>query len=455
MPRRDRPARRWHRRARHALGHSLRVRLVASFLLLAMAVAATFIYGMQKALSVGWREAARPLVSDYVDRLVSDIGSPPSVERAQALTQHLPISVRIAGPVVNWQSNPQSDVFLHHRNPHDEWQDGPPRLLARTTTDGHRIELGINISAWENQPHRVGWFTLMGILTLTALAYGYVRRLLLPLDDIRAGAQRFGSGAFGEAIPIRRRDELGQLAADVNTMASSIHQMLEAKRGLLLAISHELRSPLTRARLNTELLPEVGDVAPRREALLRDLAVMRDLVTDLLESERLGQGHSALHLESVDVAELVRELVASLHVPLHNAPDVQVELDVAAGLPALQLDRTRIRLMLRNLLDNAMRHSGGAAQAPALAVWQGAANERPVLNIAVRDYGPGVAHDVLPHLAEPFYRPDSARGRTEGGVGLGLYLCKLVALAHGGSLLIANAEPGLLVTVALPFPVGH
>ena len=103
-------------------------------------------------------------------------------------------------------------------------------------------------------------------MALTALAYGYIRRLLRPLDDIRDGAQRFGSGAFGQPIPIRRRDELGQLATDVNTMAASLHQMLEAKRGLLLAISHELRSPLTRARLNTELLPEAGDVAPRREA---------------------------------------------------------------------------------------------------------------------------------------------------------------------------------------------
>ena len=69
------PKRRWHRRAQHALGHSLRVRLVALFLLLALALAATFIFGMQKALSVGWRVAARPLVSDYVDRLVAEIGS--------------------------------------------------------------------------------------------------------------------------------------------------------------------------------------------------------------------------------------------------------------------------------------------------------------------------------------------------------------------------------------------
>ena len=67
----------------------------------------------------------------------------------------------------------------------------------------------------------------------------------------------------------------------------------------------------------------------------------------------------------------------------------------------------------------------------------------------MRDYGPGVDADALPHLAEPFYRPDSARGRSAGGVGLGLYLCKLVAQAHGGSLALHNAQPGLEVTVTL------
>jgi signal transduction histidine kinase len=294
----------------------------------------------------------------------------------------------------------------------------------------------------------VGWFTLAGILALTALAYAYVRHLLRPLDDIRAGAQRFGSGAFGEPIPVRHRDELGQLASDVNAMARSIHQMLDAKRALLLAISHELRSPLTRARLNTELLPEApDDVAARREALLRDLGEMRDLVTDLLESERLGQGHAALQLEPVDLPALVREVVDAL-AQTHGGTVPTVALEMEAGLPALQLDRARMRLLLRNLLDNALRHSADAEQAPLLRLHRAAPDAGVV--ITVRDHGPGVAPSALPHLAEPFYRPDTARGRSAGGVGLGLYLCKLVAQAHGGSLDIANTQPGLAVTVTLP-----
>ena len=436
----------WHQRARHALGYSLRLRLVAVFLLLAIALAATFTFGMQKALSVGWRMAARPLVSDYVDRLAADIGNPPSIDRAQALTRHLPVSVQISGPVVNWHSKPQADTTYrnYRRISPDEWQDGPPRLLTRTTADGHRIDLGVSVAAWEKQPHRVGWYTLACILALTALAYGYIRRLLRPLDDIRMGAQRFGSGDFAQPIPVRRRDELGQLATDVNAMAGSIHQMLEAKRGLLLAISHELRSPLTRARLNTELLPEVGAVAARRNALLRDLGEMRDLVTDLLESERLGQGHAALQLEAVDLAELIQEVAQAAF------PASPVLLDLARDVPTLQLDRTRMRLLVRNLLDNALRHSADRDQPPTIRLHCADLTLGRAVCISVRDYGPGVDEDVLPRLSEPFYRPDSARGRTAGGVGLGLYLCKLVAQAHGGSLRLRNAQPGLEVVLTLP-----
>jgi signal transduction histidine kinase len=281
-------------------------------------------------------------------------------------------------------------------------------------------------------------------LLLTLFAFLYIRRLLRPLDDIRAGAQRFGAGDFVQPIAVKRPhhpDELGELATTINTMGADIHQMLEAKRTLLLAISHELRSPLTRARLNTELLPETPELQPSREALLRDLALMRDLVTDLLESERLASPHAALNREPTDIAALVVEVVAGLD----GAPAVTLLLP--ADLPPMALDRTRLRLLLRNLLDNALRHSEGAPQPPTLQVTR---QDDGTVSIRVRDFGPGVPPHQLPHLAQPFYRPDAARTREGGGVGLGLYLCKLVALAHGGTFTVRNAQPGLEVCVVVP-----
>jgi signal transduction histidine kinase len=443
---------RWPQRVRHALAHSLRVRLVALFLLLALAMAATFLFGMQRALSVGWRDAARPLMADYVDRLAAEIGSPPSVERAQALVQRLPITVRISGPQVNWRSHPDTlerSARWRDRWAEDDWHRNEPRLLERAMPDGHRIQFGLSVQVWQDRPRLVGWITLAVLLALTALAYARVRRLLRPLDDIRAGALRFGQGDFGQPIPVHhaaRPDELGELAATINTMGGDIHQMLDAKRALLLAISHELRSPLTRARLNTELLPESPDVQPSRDALLRDLGLMRDLITDLLESERLASPHAALQREPTDLAALVNEVVANLS----GAPTVQQH--IAPDLPTLALDRTRVRLLLRNLLDNALRHSVGASQPPTIDVQadQPAAEQGQGVRITVRDHGPGVPEEQLPHLAQPFYRADAARERTTGGVGLGLYLCKLVAQAHGGTFSVRNAQPGLEVSITLP-----
>ena len=441
--------------AGHSLRHSLRLRLVLVFLLLALAMTGAFLYGMQKALSVGWRDAARPLAADYVDRLAAEVGSPPSIERAQALVQRLPLSLRISGPRINWQSEPATHESWRRRGWMDDDTDmasesGDAKFLQRTTADGHRIVFGPSTARWQQQPRRVGWYTLGTLLLLTALAYAYVRRLLRPLDDIRAGARRFGHGDFSAPIPVRRNDELGTLAGDVNAMAQAIHQMLESKRGLLLAISHELRSPLTRARLNTELLPESGEVEPLRGALLRDLAARRDLITDLLESERLGRGHAALQLEATDLAALVREAVQASGAP-------RVDLKLPAAMPLLPLDRSRMRLVLRTLLDNALRHSADADEPPEIrliAEGEGEGEQAGWL-LSVRDHGPGVPEAILPHLAEPFYRPDAARERSTGGVGLGLYLCKLVALAHGGRFSVRNAAPGLEVRIVLLADAGE
>ncbi len=421
----------WRRRWRH----SLRLRLITVFLLLALGMAAVFMGGMQRAFSSGWRDAARPLITDYMDRLVAELGTPPDPGRAQALAARLPIAIRIEGPQVNWQSHPGRPERRGFEARANDW-------LSRSSADGHRVSFGLGTVAWQGGPHRMwGWITLALLLALIAGAYAYVRRLLRPLDDIRAGAERFGRGVFDAPIPLRRRDELGELAQRINTMAHDIEGMLDAKRALLLALSHELRSPLTRARLNAELLPTTpeGRGAGEREraALLRDLGQMRDLISDLLESERLASPHAALQREPVDLAALVRETVAEL--PAATA----VALELAPGLPPLALDRTRIRLLLRNLLDNALRYSVDAAQPPRIALTPEAGG----VMLEVRDFGPGVDAAQLERLTEPFYRADSARQRATGGVGLGLYLCRLVAQAHGTQLELRHAEPGLRVRV--------
>jgi len=430
--------------------HSVKLRLLLVFLLLAFSLAFLFIGGAKRAFTLGWQEAARPLLMDYVSRLSEEVapGGRPDQARAEALVRRMPVlTIAISGPRLQWRSHPDEAPphWRRARNGEEaEWQ----ALVQRRTDDGHLIEFGLHEPAMGQRQH-LFVLALLALLAVTALAYLYVRQLLRPLDHIRAGALRFGAGDFSQPIELprrRRRDELGELAGTINTMGQDIHQMLQAQRALLLAISHELRSPLTRARLNTELLPESPEVNPQREALLRDLAEMARLISDLLESERLSGRHGVLQREPTDVAELARELLAELALTRPEARDIR--LRVQQGLPRdVSLDRVRVRLLLRNLLDNALRHGAGASEPPELRL---EAAEDGALRLVVRDHGPGVPEAQITQLAQAFYRPDSARTRDAGGVGLGLYLCRLVAQAHGGRLEIRNAGPGLAVSVTLP-----
>lgn len=491
------------------LQRSLKLRIVLVFVLLALALMMLFWQGAQRVVVLGWREAAKPLLTDYVSHLAADIvvdGSP-QVERAQALVARLPVTVDIRGPAVNWSSHPGQTAGWG-----GEGFGNRVSILSRDSPDGHQIRFGIDRAVFG--PHRHGFLIGLSVLLgLTFLAWLYVRHQLSPLDAIGAGAARFGRGDFSRPIPAHhagRPDELGKLASTVNIMGEDIRQMLDAKRTLLLAISHELRSPLTRARLHTELLPEDdADVRPQRSALMRDLQEMSRLIADLLESERLAGRHAALQREPVALPALVASVCEELRARYPRTAEVHLHAD--AALPVLQLDAARMRLLMRNLLDNALRHgapatgvavaasavgtpsSSSAASAPPVRCTtpEGKADEHvlPVsekgfagasgatevhgagsvceqheakppevrlcslpdggVRIEVRDFGPGVPEDQIPRLAQAFHRPDSARTRRAGGVGLGLYLCRLVAEAHGGRFEVANAHPGLRATVSL------
>ena len=471
---------------------SLGARLVGLFIVLAVASAGTFVLGQHMRRLVDLREYLRPLVTNYTDTLVAEIGSPPDVDRARLLTQRLPLHIRIEGPDINWDSadepppprppegmgpgrpprhpvvtlpngDPLPLVVPEPRRPPEHMRDGPPPRsgahmpshltlatevdpslwrVVRRLPDGHRIVFSLADMSHEARAEHVGWATLAVLLLLTGFAYAVVRHMLHPLVALREGAVRYGQGDFSTPIVPRNRDELGDLAEQINAMAARLHHMLDAKRQLLLAISHELRSPLARARMNTELLDESGE----REALLRDLGEMRDLITDLLESERLADvqagGHAVLQTEPTTLSDLVHEQCDA------QAAAGTLRLQLGEPLPALPLDRARIRLLLRNLVDNALRHGADAAEVPLVS-----AQATPEsLRLVVRDFGPGMDEAQLQHAAEAFYRADAARLRSTGGVGLGLYLCKLVAEAHGGTLALRNAHPGLEITVALPRP---
>lgn len=437
------------------LGRSLSFRLLAIFLVMGV----LFAYGA--VLGIRWvyvTDDLRELVSGHlrlhVEYVRNDIGDPPRIENARAITNKVPVDIRIAGPGVDWASDPafpsleelrfgSSDVFSDEA---DAWLsdlDG----VEFATHDAHgflRIDQG-NYSIIVATPkiaQRAAERSLTPIiigfgLFLVLLAYLAVRWLFKPIRAIRYGAAQIGRGHFDYRITEVRRDQLGDLADDINKMAWDVQRMLDAKRQLLYGISHELRSPLSRMKLGLEL---AGNDA---ENLNLDVEEMEKIIATLLEAERLNSRHAAIQISRVPAKQLVEALVADYFLREEDRVRIAIDEDLH-----INVDEARATLMMKNLISNALRYS--RAESGPVDVEIETSDDAWL--IRVRDRGPGIPDDQIEHLGEPFFRGDPSRTRNTGGSGLGLYLARLVAKAHGGSLrLDTDYRDGACFVVTLPF----
>ncbi len=375
--------------------------------------------------------------------IVSDIGTPPDLSKASVLIQELPISLVITGPDLLWQSDTQT-IDLQHIGVMHSLSDTvkvvrSKRTKALQVTRGEfEYYLFRKADMISDDDSLVAY-----IAFLLALFFNYwlVRRLLKPIHLLKDGAERISQGELDYRVRHTRHDELGDLTSSINSMADSLQGMLAAKQQLLLAISHELRTPITRAKVQLELLED-----PRvKESLLEDINELDQLVTELLEAERLNSQHTSLSLEPLPIAQFVAATVEQYWPknPLIRWLPVDHNQD-----KVVNLDRLRFGLLLRNLIGNALRY--GEQRPIFIEVEYSEGNAL----LSVKDQGEGIAAEHIGHLTEPFYRADSARQRQTGGFGLGLYLCKLIVEAHGG-ILTLDSTPGEGTSVLVSVPLSE
>ena len=192
--------------------------------------------------------------------------------------------------------------------------------------------------------------------------------------------------------------------------------MIQARDQLLLDVSHELRSPLTRLKVALALLPEDENKA----GMTGDLREMEAMITELLELERIREGRG-LHLGRHDLLGVLREAAEAFK---DEPPGVQLILPASPVL--MDIDREKIKTVLRNLLENARKYSLEDSRPVEVAVHQDAG----AIAVRVSDDGPGIPEADIPNLFEPFYRVDRSRSRKTGGYGLGLSIAKK---SHGGA----------------------
>jgi signal transduction histidine kinase len=283
----------------------------------------------------------------------------------------------------------------------------------------------------------------LGLLlaSLGAVAWPLARSLTRRLHELEATTQAFASGDLGvraQTSPAPGAgDEVDQLAGAFNEMAGRIETLITGQRSLLANVSHELRTPLARMRVLLELLEEKsdGDVFRKNPDLERvrrglheigtDVTEMDQLVGDLLTSGRLELGKQ-LQATPVNLHELCETAGAKVEATVQLAPE----------LPNFNGDQLLLGRLLSNLLANARR------ACPDGELTLSAHPSADGLLIALEDEGPGVAPERREQIFEAFTRLDQARSRDQGGVGLGLYLSRQIARAHGGELRCLERSDG-------------
>lgn len=398
------------------------------------------------AFKQNFHNTLRPHLDQYLEYLLDDLGNPPDINRANKIAKDTSVEIQFHSADKRWSTNTHQlgiinlkDIEFHRRFSENQ--------LKYSFGEYRNHEVLVNKKDNETVvfilPHpgrHFGSQTILHFIVLIsvlALFYYATKRIFSPVHTIKDGIKQIGEGDLEFRLNIGRKDELGELARHINTMADDIQSMLDAKRQLLLAISHELRSPLTRAKVATAMLED----PTQQENINRDLQEMETLIEEILETERLSSRHYTLNKTEFDLMATIEDIIS-----------VYAEKVVITKHPASPIkiiaDQPRIKLLLRNVIDNAVRHT--AKDADQVQV-QCERDDQDVI-ITVTDHGEGIAAEHLPHVLEPFYRVDPSRQRESGGYGLGLYLSRVICEAHGGTLRLESVlHQGTSVKMTLPF----
>jgi signal transduction histidine kinase len=400
--------------------------------------------GMHYAFSPNhkFRQKIDDLMDEYAVRSVEKVASLESEAAARTYLKDNDIELRAEG-ARNWATS-DSLPFFNQLKPRIR-RHGPPPLFHHPK-DRPYLSLVRGPTRytmfWPTGPELERNLTesviLLSILSLLILvSFLAIRWTLKPLKALGVAVNEIYRGNFDYQVNVDSfgQDELAQLALSFNAMTKRIQEMIFAKEQLLLDVSHELRTPITRAKIAIEMLPPgqtVDDIAS-------DMVEMESLVTSLLEGARLKSRHGSLTIENADLNLIVIEVAQKFKASL---PEVKT---VTGKTLTLSLDRERIKTVLKNLIENAIKYSASHSQV-LVHVDETAEGAR----VRVIDRGIGIPPDELKHVFEPFYRVDKSRTRETGGFGLGLSLCRHIAQAHGGSIEIDSEENvGTTVTLLL------
>jgi signal transduction histidine kinase len=304
-------------------------------------------------------------------------------------------------------------------------------------------------------------FLLLGFAGVISVTFAWVvaATVTSELERLARAAGRLAEGDMTARVAVTGRDELARVAHTFNDMARRLQAAFErqrtleaARRELIAAVSHDLRTPLATTRAMVEALidgvvVEPNEVHRYHRLINREIQHLSRLIDDLFELSQIESGALELTLTRIDLSGLASETLAAYEAQAREQ-DLRLECKMPAQLPALLADGPRLQRVLRNLVDNALRHTppGGQVELAAQAV-DGA------VELSLSDSGPGVAVAERERIFERFYRGERSRARSEQavGAGLGLAIARGLVEAHKGTIWVeASALGGAAFHLRLP-----
>jgi len=257
------------------------------------------------------------------------------------------------------------------------------------------------------------------------LVYLILRWQLKPIRALHSGITELSKGDLDVQIETNRRDELGQLVHAVNDMAGNIKERIHARDQLLLDVSHELRSPLTRTKVALEFLED----ETVKKNIAGDIGEMETMITEILETERLKSPHGGIQLQQINLSLIIQDVISEFS---DRKPGIKM-LNLYDSID-LNADANRIRILLRNIIDNALKYTKPDGYPVEISIRE----KTDELIIEVQDFGLGIPENEIPYVFEPFYRVDKSRSKETGGYGLGMDMSRQIMKAHGGTIDIAS-----------------
>ena len=274
-----------------------------------------------------------------------------------------------------------------------------------------------------------------------------INNVVAPVSAVSEAAKQISGGSYGYQIPNRYADEMGELVDNINDMSLKIGENEKLQSEFISSVSHELRTPLTAINGWGETL--LADDGSDPEALRRGLNIivkesgrLTNMVEELLDFSKMADGRFALHLEQMDLqAEFEDAVYTYREVFKQQGITLDYHSDGVYDEP-ITADPERLKQVFCNVLDNAAKHGGAGKRIETRLVRRGSH-----YIITIRDYGPGIPADDLPHVKEKFYKG----GSKARGSGIGLAVCDEIIRLHNGTLAIGNAKGGgCIVTIRLP-----